>query len=528
MLFSKSAPGLLLSVLITSSAFAAQDYEPVLLGTGAGRPTALEFAPGVDDQLYFAEKQGRVFRFRDGNYVGTPVLDIRSMVDQIGESGLLGLTFDPDFETNGHFYLSYNSVGAVGVGDSVVSRFTMNPGSVDIADPMSEQIIWSYPQQTDGHKGGDLEFGPDGMLYLSIGDGDAGSAMNLPTSMDLTDPRGSILRFDLGVPYPHVPADNPYAGSAVNDEHIWVSGFRNPFRLDIDPVTGDAYVGDVGASAAEEITRISAANDVGKFAGWPCREGFDCRGFTGCVCPGPEYVDPIAVLGHGSPDNACAIMGGTVVRGGVVPSLEGTYLFTDFCSGRFYRIDDPSGAANVVEISSVLNRDGGNPIRYIVDFTVGNDGRVYFCSHYGAEIWVLDPMSPFSTYCTTEPNSTGQTASIVLSGSASLAAGAMQLDVTNLPPAAPGIFLMSRTTVLLPTFNGSQGTLCVNTPIYRWLAGGLADAGGNVTHVTDFQDLPPQVTFQPGDTWHFQYWSRDLNPMPTSNTSNGATVLFVP
>ncbi len=488
----------------------------------------IEFAPGVDDQLYFADKQGRVFRFRDGNYVGTPVLDIRNIVDQTGEGGLLGFVFDPDFETNGYFYLSYNTYSAMGIGDSVLSRFSMMPGSVDIADPMSEHIIWGYAQQTDGHKGGDIEFGPDGMLYLALGDGDAGSAMNLPTAMDLTDPRGSVLRFDLSLPFPHVPADNPYAGSAVNDEHIWASGFRNPFRLDVDPMNGDVYVGDVGASLAEEITRISAATDVGKFAGWPCREGVDCRNFANCVCPGTEYVDPIAILGHGNPDNACAIMGGTVVRDGVIPSLEGSYLFTDFCSGRFYRIDDPSGAANVVEISDVLNRDGGDPIRFVVDFTVGNDGRVYFCSHYGAEIWVLDPTSNFDTYCVAEPNSTGQAASIVLSGSPSISAAALQLDVAGLPPSAPGLFLMSRSTLQLPNFNGSQGTLCVNLPIYRWAAGGLADTNGNVTHVTDFQDLPPGVVPQAGDTWYVQYWSRDANPMPTSNTTNGASVLFVP
>ena len=221
----------------------------------------------------------------------------------------MGFVFDPEFELNGYFYLAYTMASVTGFGGSVISRFTMMPGSVDIADPASEHIIWGpIAQQTEGHKGGDLEFGPDGMLYHALGDGDAGSAMNRPTAMDLTDPRGKILRFDVRAPYPHVPADNPYAGSATNDPHIWVSGFRNPFRIDVDPVTGDVFVGDVGASTWEEITRISVATDVGKFAGWPCREGFDCRVFPGCVCPGPADLDPIAVLRHVSPDNACAII----------------------------------------------------------------------------------------------------------------------------------------------------------------------------------------------------------------------------
>lgn len=519
----------LIGALLAAPAAAAQDYEPVLLGTAAGRPTAIEFAPGVDDQLYLAGKQGRIWRFLNGNYNGTPVLDIRANVNDAGENGLIGFVFDPEFEINGYFYLAYTMESITGVGDSVISRFTMLPGSVDEADPMSERIIWGpFPQTTEGHKAGDLEFGPDGMLYHALGDGDAGSAMNLPTAMDLSDPRGSVLRFDVRAPYPHVPADNPYAGSPTEDQHIWVSGFRNPFRLDVDPVTGDVFVGDVGTTAAEEITRISLATDVGKFAGWPCKEGFACRGFANCVCPGPEYVDPIATLGHGGSDGACAIMGGTVVRGGVVASLEGSYLYTDFCSGRFYRIDDPSGAATIVEISDVLNRGGGNPIRYIVDFTVGNDGLVYFCSHYGAEVWVLEPRGGFSIYCDAAPNSTGLAASLVASGSASIAGGALQLDVTNLPPAATGIFIMSQSTLALPNFSGSQGTLCVGLPLYRWGVGGAASAAGTVSYLSDLADLPPQVTILPGETWHFQYWHRDLNPMPASNTSNGATVLFIP
>ncbi|QDV08609.1 Quinoprotein glucose dehydrogenase B precursor [Planctomycetes bacterium Poly30] len=520
-----AAPAFALAPAVAS----AQDFEPVLLGTAAGRPTAIEFAPGVDDQLYLSDKQGRVWRFRDGNYVGTPVLDIRASVDDTGEGGLIGFVFDPEFEMNGYFYLAYNMVSTTALSATVISRFTMMPGSVDIADPASEHIIKGpIPQQTEGHMGGDLEFGPDGMLYHAIGDGDAGSALNLPTAMDLSDPRGKVLRFDVRAPHPHVPADNPYAGSTTNDPHIWVSGFRNPFRLDVDPVTGDVFVGDVGASTAEEITRISVATDVGGFAGWPCREGFDCRNFPGCVCTGTTDIDPIAVLGHTSPDFACAIMGGTVVRGGPVASLEGSYLFTDFCSGRFYRIDDPSGAASVVEISDVLNAGGGSPIRYVVDFTVGNDGLVYFCSHYGAQVWVLEPRGGFGTYCQAASNSTGLAASIVLSGSPSISRGALQIDVTNLPPAATGIFILSQSTLSLPNFNGSQGTLCVNLPIYRWSAGGAASGSGTVSYLSDLTDLPPQVSIAPGETWYFQYWHRDLNPLPTSNASNGASVLFLP
>ncbi|MEM8713741.1 MAG: PQQ-dependent sugar dehydrogenase [Planctomycetota bacterium] len=515
----------------SAAPLALQDFEPVLLGTSGGRPTVIEFAPGVDDQCYIAEKGGRIFRFRDGNYIAPPMLDIRSIVDDFGEGGLTGFVFDPEFEQNGHFYVAYNTPSTIGVGDSMVSRFTMLPGSVNTADPMSETILFGpYPQETEGHKAGDIEFGPDGMLYYAIGDGDAGSANSLDTAIDLTDPRGKVLRFDVRAPFPHVPADNPFVGSATVNELIWTYGLRNPFRLDVDPVSGDVFVGDVGGGLFEEITRIKPATQAGMSAGWPCKEGLNCMNYPSpdCDCANGAFIDPIVTLAHNSADNACAIMGGTVVRGGVVASLEGAYIFTDFCTGRYYRVDDPTGAATRVEITDLIKRPDGNNIRFIVDFTVGSDGRVYFISHYGAEVWVLDPVGGFDTYCDSAPNSTGQVASITASGSPSLGEANLTLEVTGLPPAATGLFLMSQGTLVLPTFNGSQGTLCVNTPIYRWAVGGAADATGRVAYTTDLSDLPPLVNFQPGETWFFQYWHRDLNPTSTSNTSNGASALFLP
>ncbi len=243
-------PGLALcslaAVLQLTPLSSAQEMEAVLLGNSAGRPTAMAFAPGVDDQFYVAEKGGRIFIFRNGNYVPTPFLDIRSIVHNPGESGLLGFIFDPDFQTNGYFYVAYTTNG--NQGDSMLSRFSIQPGNVNAADPNSEQIIWGpITQLSSGHKAGDLEFGPDGMLYHALGDGDGGSANNLGTAQDLSDPRGKILRFDVRLPYPHIPPDNPYVNSPSADGRIWASGFRNPYRIDIDPVTGDVYVGDVGS-----------------------------------------------------------------------------------------------------------------------------------------------------------------------------------------------------------------------------------------------------------------------------------------
>lgn len=519
------------AVACPDPAFASdRDYEPVRLGRANGRLTAIEFAPGVSDQLYVASKSGRVYAFRNGG-ISSTVLDLTSQVLEAGESGLLGLTFDPDFETNRHFYVAYTQDSPSGAGDSVISRFTMLPGSVDQADPTSEVLIWGpFLQQTTGHKGGDLEFGPDGMLYHSIGDGDAGNSGNLPTAMDLSDPRGKVLRFDVHAPYPHVPADNPFAGSTTENEHVWAYGFRNGFRMEVDSLTGNVFVADVGSNQWEEITRIPATVTPGaaSFAGWPCREGDECRNFPGCPCPSPLFVDPIHSLSHAAPDNACAIMGGIVVRGGAIPSLEGAYLFNDFCTGRFYRIDDPNGSASVVEITDVLNASGGAPINFVCDYTQGPDGKVYLAACYSADIWVLEPLNKFETYCSSAVNSTGNVGSISLGGSPSIADENLRIEVTNAPAGAFGLMLLSRSRGSVPNFGQSQGTLCLSPPIYRWAPGGVPNSSGDLTVQTDLSDLPSLIQIAAGETWNFQFWFRDANPQPTSNTTNGASVLFMP
>ena len=133
-------------------------------------------------------------------------------------------------------------------------------------------------------------------------------------------------------PFPHVPVDNPFISTPGAEPHIWARGFRNPWRFDIDPVTGDLYVADVGTSIAEEITRLPAGVG-GLNGGWPCVEGFSCRTHASCVCTDPGLIDPIATFGHGPPDNFCSLTGGVVYRGTAIPALSGQVLYADFCTG---------------------------------------------------------------------------------------------------------------------------------------------------------------------------------------------------
>ncbi len=486
---------------------------------------AVEFAPGVPDTLYIVERTGLVLRFTNGQFDPVPFLDITDRVQIQGEGGFLGLVFDPDFQANGFVYASYTTNSTHG--DSVVSRFSVSdPVSAIVADPASETILFGpFAHAGPGHKSGDLEFGPDGMLYFSFGDGNTADELPMDPSQILSDPRGSILRFDVDAPFPHVPADNPFVGTPNAEPLIWAYGLRNPFRFDIDPVTGDLFTGDVGSGFYEEVNWLPAS-EPGLNFGWRCREGYDCTGSPACTCPAPQFRDPIAALEHSPTSPICAVAGGVFISGGSIPGLENTYLFSDFCSGYLYAILDPTGSATLLDLSDDFIASNGQPIRYAVDFEQAPNGDIYFVTLPNGRVWRILPPEDFGTYCVAAPNSTGAAASIEASGSPSIAARNLVFDVNALPTDAFGLFLMSRTTTFL-SFPVGDGNLCVGMPLFRW--GPVFDSGptGSVTRATDLTDLPPMVTVQSGETWYFQYWSRDATPAPSSNTSNGASVRFV-
>lgn len=511
---------------VSASPATPQGFEASLLGNTPDRPTTLGFAPGVNDRMYVATKRGRIWVFQNGSYLNPPFLDIRSQVNDGGENGLLGFVFDPDFQTNGHFYVAFTT--GAGSGDSMISRFTVPQGSLNAADPNSEEIIWGpIPQQTMGHKGGDLEFGTDGMLYHSIGDGDGGSAMNLGTAQDMSDPRGKVLRFDVAAPFPHVPQNNPYVGTAGADPHIWAMGFRNPWRLEVDPQSGDVYVADVGASRWEEITRLPSGAS-GLNGGWPCMEGDQCLTHSACVCTAPTIVSPVHSIAHTGPGAYCSITGGVMYHGSAIPSLTGHLLYADFCTGQFGALGDAAGTPSPVDISSqILN--AGNPIYSVVDFACDNQGEIYFVEHYSAKIWKIVPAGGFQNYCQTNSNSSGNPAAIAASGSSSIAAGNLTLTVTNLPLNTFGFFLTANSQAFVQNFAGSDGNLCVGQPLYRWIDN-VYNAGstGSVSRTTDLTDLPNGVSISAGETWNFQYWTRDSNPSVTSNTSDAVAVTFLP
>jgi glucose/arabinose dehydrogenase len=283
-------------------------------------PVALAMRPG-DEALYVAEKGGRVRAVRGGAVDATPVLDISSQVSTGGEQGLLGLAFPPD----GAFLYVYFTNRA---GDS---RLVEYPFDGRRADPGGAREMLAVDQPFANHNGGQLSFGPDGRLYLGLGDGGSGNdpfdnAQNLGTLL------GKILRLDArpgdGRPY-GVPPDNPFVGRAGARPEIWVYGLRNPWRFSFDRQSGDLWIGDVGQSTLEEIDFRPAGEASGTNFGWAAYEGSRRHKAT---VDAPGAVGPV----HEYPtrdDGACAVTGGYVYRGTRIPALTGAYLYADYCIG---------------------------------------------------------------------------------------------------------------------------------------------------------------------------------------------------
>ncbi len=304
----------------------------------------------TSDLMFVTEQGGVIYSFSSSNPQQANVfLDITDRVNRGGnEEGLLGLVFDPDYQGNSYFYVYYSAADPT---RSVLSRFSLDQENTDVADPESEVIIMEVEQPYSNHNGGQLAFGPDGYLYLGLGDGGSagdplGNGQNPGTLL------GSILRIDVsGLSGPgdyEIPVDNPFVGVGGTREEIWAFGLRNPWRFSFDSNTGLLWAGDVGQSSWEEIDIIVKGANYG----WNTMEGSHCYSpATGCNQSGLTL--PVVEYDH---SQGCSVTGGYVYRGDQIASLQGYYVYGDYCSGNIWALtyDGSVVTENILLVDSGL------------------------------------------------------------------------------------------------------------------------------------------------------------------------------
>jgi glucose/arabinose dehydrogenase len=373
-----------LSLFCLLLAMAAQAADPQLgfelVVTGLEEPVGI--ANAGDQRLFIVQQPGQIVIHDGTNRLPTPFLDIQSKVLSGNERGLLGLAFHPRYAENGFFYVNYTNLQ----GHTIVSRFRVSSFSPNIADASSETQILFIEQPFANHNGGQLAFGPDGYLYVGMGDGGSGGdpgnrAQFLGTLL------GKMLRIDVdsGNPYA-VPPSNPFVSNAAARPEIWALGLRNPWRFSFDRVAGDLWMADVGQNTWEEINFQSATSIGGENYGWRRMEGTHCYNPNTNCNPG-NLVLPVIEYDH---TRGCSVTGGYVYRGSRWPRLRGMYLYGDYCSGRIW------GATRDSFSGAVTTRELSDTSFFISAFGEDANGEVYVANHNGAIYRITDtrPLSP--------------------------------------------------------------------------------------------------------------------------------------
>ena len=328
-----------LSILFPNKNISRVEAFPNLIFT---RPVDLQSPHDGSDRIFVVEQEGLISVFPNDSTISSKsiFLDVRNIVyDSSNEMGLLGLAFHPDYKDNGFFYINYTSSNPR---KTIIARYQVNSNNPNVANSLSQSIIIEINQPYSNHNGGGIQFGPDGYLYIGLGDGgSAGDPLN--HGQNLNSLLGSMLRIDvdnsLGSQNYLIPVDNPFG------DEIYAYGLRNPWRFSFDNLTGDLWAADVGQYEIEEIDIIKK----GKNYGWKTMEGNECYSpSTNCNTNNLEL--PIWEYNHNA--GACSVTGGYVYRGSKVPDLYGRYIYGDFCNGQVWSLS--------FDFNPVINEELGN------------------------------------------------------------------------------------------------------------------------------------------------------------------------
>ncbi len=343
----------------------SSDYQFAEIASGLARPVYLTHAGDV--RLFVVEQGGLIRIIEKGAVLDEPFLDVSALLNTQGlERGLLGMAFHPDYAENGWFFINYTAAGS---GANTVARYSRLDANQ--ADPASAEIILSVDDPYPNHNAGQLAFGPDGYLYVGLGDGGSGGDPH-GNGQNRSVLLGKMLRLDVDGDLPYeIPDDNPFVGDGRFRPEIWAWGLRNPWRYSFDRLTGDLYIADVGQYLWEEINMQPADSPGGENYGWSVYEG--THSFSGESAP-PDMVTPIAEYSH---SDGCSVTGGYVYRGAALPELRGTYFYGDWCSGVAWTARrDESG----VWQTRVFMNTG----RQISSFGEDAAGELYLLDHGGA------------------------------------------------------------------------------------------------------------------------------------------------
>ena len=328
------AAALFLALALAPARAAAQGtpaptLEPVL--TGLSSPVFLTSARDGTNRLFVVEQPGRIKVLPPGATTPTVFLDITARVIAGGEQGLLGLAFHPQFASNRRLFVNYTRRPD---GATVIAEYRVSAANPNLVD-QAETVLLVIPQPFANHNGGMIAFGPDGLLYIGMGDG---GAANDPgnRAQNVEDLLGKMLRINVDQPNGSVPysspPDNPFFGPAGGRDEIYATGLRNPFRFSFDRSTGQLYLGDVGQGVREEIDIITRGGNYG----WRVFEGTRCTGLGPAACDAANFVAPVAEYDHTG--GRCSVTGGYVYRGTRATLPAGTYIFGDFCTGEIFQL----------------------------------------------------------------------------------------------------------------------------------------------------------------------------------------------